>query len=97
MRPLYGDPKVPYACAHYFLAIDVAAFRPVVDFAAVVEALTTRVRTSKPAPGVERVLAPGDPALTARRQAAGFVTLESSTVAALDAAGAKHALRLPIS
>src|SRR5262249_31255624 len=44
VRPLYGDPKVPYACAHYFLAIDVAAFRPVVDFAAVVEALVTRVR-----------------------------------------------------
>ncbi len=97
VRPLYGDPKVPYACAHYFLAIDVAAFRPVVDFAAVVEALTARVRASKPAPGVERVLAPGDPALAARKQSAGFVTLDSATVAALDAAGAKHAIRLPTS
>jgi LDH2 family malate/lactate/ureidoglycolate dehydrogenase len=95
VRPLYGDPKVPYACAHYFLAIDVAAFRPVVDFTAVVEALTARVRTSKRAPGVERVLAPGDPALETRKQAAGFVTLESSTVAALETAGAKHAVYLP--
>ena len=97
VRPLYGDPKVPYACAHYFLAIDVAAFRPVVDFAAVVEALTARVRTSKPAPGVERVLAPGDPALAARRQAAGFVTLDSATVAALDRRRRKHAIHLPTS
>jgi len=95
VRPLYGDPKLPYACAHYFLAIDVAAFRPVVDFAAVVEALTTRVRSSKPAPGVDRVLAPGDPALAARQQAEGFVTLERATVTALETAGAKHAIPLP--
>jgi LDH2 family malate/lactate/ureidoglycolate dehydrogenase len=96
VRPLYGDPKVPYACAHYFLAIDIAAFRPVLDFSAVVSLLRERVRGSKPAPDVERVQAPGDPALAARKLAAGFVTLDSATVAALEAAGANHAVQLPV-
>ncbi len=96
VRPLYGDPKVPYACAHYFLAINIAAFRPLPDFAAVVAAFTARVRCSKPAPGVKRVLAPGDPALLARNAADGFVTLDGATVASLSATGARHAVSFPV-
>lgn len=95
VKPLYGDPKIPYACAHFFLAIDIAAFRDTLDFAAVARGFVERVRTSKPAPGVGRVMAPGDPAIEARKHAAGIVTLESSTVAALAALGAKHAVPFP--
>ena len=49
----------------------------------VVEALTARVRTSKPAPGVARLLAPGDPSPAARRQSSGSVTLTNAPVAPL--------------
>ena len=95
VKPLYGDPKVPYACSHFFLAVDVAAFRPAAEFAGVVEQFTTRVRTSKPAPGTPSVMAPGDPALKARQQAGGMLTLDASTVAVLEAVGARHNVLFP--
>jgi len=95
VQPLYGDPKVSYACAHFFMAIDIATFRDVVDFSAVVASLVNRVRTSKPAPGVDRVMAPGDIALEARRKSAGVVTLEGSTVTALEALATKLTVPFP--
>jgi LDH2 family malate/lactate/ureidoglycolate dehydrogenase len=60
VKPLYGDPAVPYDCAHFFLAIDCARFRPLEELRAEVEAAAARVRASKRAPGVERLYSPGE-------------------------------------
>lgn len=62
VRPLYGDPADPYRCAHFFLGLDVARFRPLVDFVADSGGFAQRIRGSKPAPGTDRVFTPGEPA-----------------------------------
>ena len=95
VQPLYGDPKVPYACAHLFLAIDIAAFRAVPEYAAVAGGFTERIRTSRRAPGSDTVMAPGDPAVRARASAAGTVALDAPTVAALEAAAARYGVPSP--
>ena len=60
VKPLYGDPAVPYDCAHFFLAMDVAFFENDAGVAAACANAAARVRSSRPAPGVERVYAPGE-------------------------------------
>ena len=67
VRPLYGDPKLPYRCAHFFLAIDIGRFRPVDEFAAAAETLAARVRGSRPRPDGGTVRMPGDRARGAAR------------------------------
>ncbi len=68
VKPLYGDPAVPYGCAHLFLALDPARFGVADALPARVAGFAQSVRDSKPAPGVERVYAPGD--IEAARRAA---------------------------
>jgi LDH2 family malate/lactate/ureidoglycolate dehydrogenase len=70
VKPLYGDPAVPYGCAHLFLALDPARFGAADGFPARVAAFARSVRESRPAPGVDRVYAPGD-IEAARREANG--------------------------
>ena len=70
VKPLYGDPAVPYRCAHFFLALDPARFGVEDVLASRVAAFAQSVRDSKPAPGVTRVYAPGD-LESARRMANG--------------------------
>ncbi len=60
VTPLFGDRSVPYDCAHFFLALNVASFRALGDFQAEVAAAAARVRASATAPGVERVYSPGE-------------------------------------
>jgi LDH2 family malate/lactate/ureidoglycolate dehydrogenase len=61
VRPLYGDPAEPYRCTHFFLAIDVGHFRDSQEFAEVISNSVDRLRSSKPAPGIDRVMSPGEP------------------------------------
>ncbi|SPA28510.1 Malate/L-lactate dehydrogenase [Cupriavidus taiwanensis] len=60
VRPLYGDSAIPYNCAHFFLALDVAHFRDPAAFARNASAAAAAVRGSDHAPGVERVYSPGE-------------------------------------
>ena len=62
VRPLYGDATEPYGCAHFFMAIDVAHFRDLSEFKETVQSMVQRVSTSPTAPGMEKVMSPGEPA-----------------------------------
>jgi LDH2 family malate/lactate/ureidoglycolate dehydrogenase len=68
VQGLYADTATANDCAHFFIAIDPAAFGRAEDFAARVEELAAQVAGSPTAPGVDRVLLPGQ--LEAERHAA---------------------------
>jgi LDH2 family malate/lactate/ureidoglycolate dehydrogenase len=68
VKPLYSEVDVPNDCAHLFLVIDPAAFGGAEAFAARVDELAAQVTASPTAPGVDRVLLPGQ--LEAERHAA---------------------------
>lgn len=88
VRPLYGDPKVPYGCAHFFLAINVGHFRDLPGFGEVASGFAQRVRDSKRAPGVERLYAPGEPAQQLRQANAGLCPVAAGTARELEALAA---------
>ncbi len=83
VMPLYGDAAVPYDCAHFFLAIDVGAFRPQEDFATAVGGFAQRVRTSRAAAGAGAVMMPGDPALRAAARNGATCQIAAVTAVAL--------------
>src|SRR5262249_42753528 len=60
VRPLYGDPTLPYRCSHLFLAMDIERFRPLEAFGAAVSTFADRVRGSRCAPDAAAVRMPGD-------------------------------------
>jgi LDH2 family malate/lactate/ureidoglycolate dehydrogenase len=93
VRPLYGDPTQPYRCAHLFVAIDIARFRPLAEFGAAIAQFSDGVRTSRPAPGAQAVRMPGDRAETMRVQNAQLCPLARSTLDAL----LQHAQQLGVS
>jgi LDH2 family malate/lactate/ureidoglycolate dehydrogenase len=59
VQGLYKDMATPNDCAHVFLAIDPAAFGDADEFARRVADLGAQIAASPTAPGVERVLLPG--------------------------------------
>ncbi|MGC9670284.1 Ldh family oxidoreductase [Planosporangium sp. 12N6] len=59
VQGLYADTGTVNDCAHFFLALDTAAFGDPGDFADRVEQLARSVTESPAAPGVDRVLLPG--------------------------------------
>jgi LDH2 family malate/lactate/ureidoglycolate dehydrogenase len=83
VRPLYGDPSVPYDCSHLFIAIDVAHFCDIGWFRGQVATAADRIHHGQRAPGVERLFTPGEPEWRRRQQSAGQVRLEPSVVAML--------------
>lgn len=96
VTPLYGDSSVPYDCAHFFLALNAASFRPVEDFRAEVAAAAARVRASRKAPGVERVYSPGELEWQRResnQQAGDMISLPRTVAASLREVAAS--LRVP--
>lgn len=95
VTPLYGDASVPYNCAHLFVAIDVAHFRNPNEVVMVVRDAVERVRASKPAPGVDRVMSPGEPAWRAKRQNAGRCTLNAAVWAELSSLSVELGVAAP--
>lgn len=59
VRGLYADTSVPNDCAHFFLAIDVSKFGDPTAFLDRAAELTTGVLGSAKAPGIDRLLLPG--------------------------------------
>jgi LDH2 family malate/lactate/ureidoglycolate dehydrogenase len=97
VRPLYGDPKLPYRCAHFFLAIDIARLRPIDEFAAAAEAFAGKVRGSRPAPDAARVRMPGDRAVEARAARQEHCPLPRSTLHSLTALAGRLKVAVPAS
>lgn len=60
VQPLYGDPAKPYACAHLFMAIDLARFGVEQAMPGRVQKLADKVRHAKRATGTDTLYAPGD-------------------------------------
>jgi LDH2 family malate/lactate/ureidoglycolate dehydrogenase len=56
---LYADTALPNECGHFFLALDVAAFADIDGFATRLADLEASVTAPPYAPGVDRVLLPG--------------------------------------
>jgi len=75
VQPLYGDAAVPYDCSHLFIAIDVGHFGDPAVLRAVAAAAAARVHSSRRAPTVARLFAPGEPEWRRRQEAAGRVEL----------------------
>jgi LDH2 family malate/lactate/ureidoglycolate dehydrogenase len=75
VRPLYGDPAVPYDSSHLFIAIDLSHFGDTAAMRAKAAAAATRIREGKAATGVGRLYAPGEPEWRKRQEAAARVTL----------------------
>ncbi len=95
VRPLYGDPAVPYRCALFFLAMGIDAFRPQAEFAAHARAYVDAIRSSRPAPGAGAARAPGDRAAAARKRNAETCPLAEPTVRALNELAARYGVPAP--
>jgi LDH2 family malate/lactate/ureidoglycolate dehydrogenase len=83
VKPLYGDPSIPYDCSHLFIAIDVAHFCEVDRFKAQAAAAAEHIRSGKRAPGTTQLFSPGEPEWRRRESAGGQVKLERSVAASL--------------
>lgn len=96
VRGLYADTAVPNDCAHLFLAVDPAAFGDPTTFTQRVDDLAAQVAASPTAPGVERVLLPGqlEAEHHARARSLG-VPVSESAMAALRATAAQLGVVLP--
>lgn len=68
VKGLYADTSQPNNCAHFFLALDIAAFANLQEFRDRAARLAADVLASPTAPGVERTLLPGQ--LESEREAA---------------------------
>ena len=78
VRPLFADLDKPYNCAHFFLAINVSHFRDEDAFKGVIDSLSSDIRNSKPAPGTERIMTPGEPDWSTKQNNAGQVQVAES-------------------
>jgi LDH2 family malate/lactate/ureidoglycolate dehydrogenase/quinol monooxygenase YgiN len=69
IRDLYNAPRSQsQGLGHFCIAIDPAAFMPLNEFKARMDAMIRMIRSSKLAPGVERMVIPGEPEVEAKRQ-----------------------------
>lgn len=97
IKPLYGDPGQPYDCAHFFLAIQVDAFRSPASFEGLVGEVIERIRTSRPVDPASPVMAPGDPASNARRLAKKDCPVDPATLRSLEQAAQRANVPFPFS
>jgi LDH2 family malate/lactate/ureidoglycolate dehydrogenase len=75
-----GDPGSPFdRSGAFFIAVDPGLFRPAEDAAASAARFAGEVRDLPPAPGFERVMAPGDPEARSRRERAAAIPLPDET------------------
>ncbi len=96
VQGLYADTSVPNDCAHLFVALDPAAFGDPDAFVTSVGELAAQVAASPTAPGVERVLLPGQ--LESERHAAGLsagIELAESSLAKLHETAERLGVALP--
>ena len=75
---LHNDLDRPFGTSHFFVAFDIAHFRPIADFLAEAGQATERVRNSTPAPGHDKVHYPGERRWNTRHDSGGQVRLEAA-------------------
>ena len=69
IRDLYNAPRSePQGLGHFCIAIDPAAFMPLEQFKARMDEMIRMVKSSKLAPGVTRMIIPGEPEIEAKRR-----------------------------
>jgi LDH2 family malate/lactate/ureidoglycolate dehydrogenase len=95
VQPLYGDLAKPYGCSNLFLAIDIAGFRPVEEFAAQAAEFGQKIRSSRRAPGAGDIRMPGDRAVKAHRNFSGDLSVAAPTVQALRDAAQRLSVPIP--
>lgn len=83
VKPLYGDPSIPYDCSMLFVAIDVPHFRDPDEFRAEAMQAARRVREGRTAPSVDRLHTPGSIERARREAADGRVRLAPAVVGML--------------
>ncbi|MEW2113691.1 Ldh family oxidoreductase [Streptomyces sp. NPDC005474] len=94
VRGLYADTSVPNDCAHFFLALDIGAFGDPAGFTGRLSALTTEVTGSPTAPGVERLLLPGQLEAERYGSVAEGIALGAEVLAALQETAASVGVAL---
>lgn len=93
VRPLYGNPAEPYNCAHTFIAIDALRLNGGQGIAPRVDDFADAIRSSRKAPSVERIYAPGDIERSRREQNQGRCALSADLAATLDELAAQLGIR----
>ena len=83
VKPLYGDPAVPYDCSHLFIAIDVGHFCDAAWFRAQAASAAAHIRAGSRAPGISALLLPGEPEWRKKEAAQGRVRLDPIIAASL--------------
>jgi len=83
VKPLYGDPSLPYDCSHLFIAVDIAHCCDVNEFRTRAAAAPERIRSGRRAPGVDALFAPGEPEWRSRQSANDAVQLAPEVAAML--------------
>lgn len=83
VKPLFGDRAEPYNCANLFIAIHAGHFTGQQEFRVRTGQALETVSRSRPAPGVERVFAPGELAYATRQQAAGTCRIAPAALSTL--------------
>lgn len=81
VRSMYRDFSAPSRIGHFFLAVDIGAFVPVEWFEDQVDAYVRYLRATPPAPGVERVMVPGEPEFLRAEAARDAVVLPEAVLA----------------
>lgn len=79
----------------FFIALDVAHFRPLAEFLIETQSAADRVRGSKRAPGVDKVTAPGERSWNLRKQNGNKVKLEAATLDVLAKLAADFGVQTP--
>ncbi|HEB3530083.1 TPA: Ldh family oxidoreductase [Burkholderia cenocepacia] len=84
VRPLYGTLDEPYNCSHTFIAIDASRLGNHVGIADQVASFAEAIRSSRKAPGTDRIYAPGDLERSRRTQSSGKCLLLPQLIAELN-------------
>jgi LDH2 family malate/lactate/ureidoglycolate dehydrogenase len=96
VQGLYADTAVPNDCAHFFLALNPAAFGSAAEFARNADRLAREIEASPTRPGTERVYLPGqiehDRGESAARDG---IRIDASVLAALQKTAADLGVELP--
>lgn len=83
VQGLYADTASPNDCAHFFLALDVDRLTGLSAFTDRVDDLSAMVTGSRRAPGVDRILLPGQPEEERAEESRDRVWVDASVMSAL--------------
>ncbi len=90
VKDVHADPSLRQSVGHFFQAIDIAAFRPVVEFKAQMDESLRAFKESERGPGVDEILLPGELEFRRREQTVrDGIGLGPAVLAELDAVGTR--------